>query len=113
VNAKSDQVWKQFTPCRDADDPTLFEVPNDATADDWKTAEEVAATYCAGCPFLHKECAADLDGRWGVWAGSARWVRGSEVLWRRLIPDAPRPPFRALKNVTPDPALRRKTRSAA
>jgi hypothetical protein len=111
--AKSDQRWKAHTPCRDAGDPGLFEVPNDASAEEWRLAEKVATTYCAGCPFLLGECAKDPDGRWNIWAGSARWVRGSEVLFRRLIPNAPRPPFANTKNMTPDPALRRKARRTA
>jgi hypothetical protein len=85
----------------------LFEVPTEtkASVEDWRLAEKTAATYCATCPFLHGECAADPDGRWGIWAGSARWVRNTEVLWRQLIPDAPRPPFRRLKNMSPVPVM--------
>lgn len=106
MNAKTDQGWKQHSPCRGAGDPRLFEVPDAATPAEWARAEEVAARFCAGCPFLATACAQDPDGKWGIWSGSARWVRGSEVLFRKLIPGAPRPPFTNARNVTPEPSLR-------
>lgn len=115
MKAESDQAWKQFSPCNVAVlagmDPRVFEVPEAehgkaASPQAWDQAAVVAETYCAGCPFLQSQCATDPDSRWGIWAGSARWQRGSEVLFRKLIPGAPRPPFTNSKNVTPDPALR-------
>lgn len=113
MTKQSDQRWKQYSPCRQAGDPNLFDVPTEATDEDWARTAAVAQKFCAGCPFLASSCAADLDGKWGVWAGSARWVRGSEVHYRRLIPTAPRPPFTSAKNVTPDPALQTRKRKAA
>lgn len=92
-----DQAWKQFAPCRAAD-PVLFEVPEEP--EQWETAQRAAEQYCTGCPFLWR-CAEDPDSGWGIWAGSARWVRGGEVLFRRLIPTAPPPPFRRIRDVTP------------
>lgn len=112
---QTDQAWKRYSPCFKAVsgglDPRSFEVPEAepgkvAPSANWDRAVAVAETYCSTCPFLLSQCAADPDGRWGIWSGSARWVRGSEVLFRKLIPGAPRPPFTNSTNVTPDPVLR-------
>lgn len=114
MKATADQDWKQHSPCNAAVlggmDPRVFEVPEAEhgkapSPKDWDRAAAIAQTFCSGCPFLSR-CAADPDSRWGIWAGSARWQRGSEVLFRKLIPGAPRPPFTNARNVTPDPVLR-------
>jgi len=82
--------WKDFAPCRN-EDPRRFDIPKRDDAAGWEQLRVTAETVCRRCPFLQSHCATDLNGRDGLWAGSARWDGPDGLKWKVLIPEAPVP----------------------
>lgn len=105
------QDWKQHAPCRGAD-PVLFEVPDRSDTAGWDQLRVTAETWCKPCPLI-QFCAVDPDGRFGLWAGTARWERQSAPQWEPLFDGAPTPQIDRSQTLAFGPWLPSRKRSAA
>lgn len=104
--------WKQHAPCKRAESPALFDVPDRSDTAGWDRLRATAETWCRPCPLLQM-CAADPDGRHGLWAGTARWERQSAQQWEPLFEGAPVPVFDRSRSLAFGPWIGERKRGAA
>lgn len=104
--------WKDFAPCREAESPKLFDVPPRDDRPGWDQLRATAERFCQPCPFI-TQCAADPNGAFGLWAGTARWERQSKPQWEALFVGAPEPTFDKGRDATFGPFAGIRKRGAA